>query len=96
MSVTKRKELLRLAHKRPPSCPSGKKVDGMVTQALPRCSHQVKQWWPEPQGVNEIFPGLMSCPPPCLSLLEGPEAAANNPYAVQIRISPYNGGNAPG
>lgn len=44
--------------------------------------------------MNEIFPGLMSCPPPCLSLLEGPEAAANNPYAVQIRISPYSGGNA--
>lgn len=34
--------------------------------------------------------------PLLLSLLEGPEVAANNPYAVQVRISTYSGGNDPG
>lgn len=63
MSITKCKELLQLIHKRPSSRSDLKRVDGNVTQALPRCSHQVKQRWPEPQGVIEVVcPGSVSCP----------------------------------
>lgn len=43
-----------------PSCSGGWKMDGIMTQSLPRGSFQVKQQWPEPKGVDEVvFSGLL-------------------------------------
>ena len=42
----------------------------------------------------KLFSQAPVLPLPHLSLLEGPEVAANNPYAMQVGVSPYSGGNA--